>query len=122
MGWMVFFDRFYLEKNSDWIGLYLQERYVSGRVDVVVMLTQRTTMHEMLCWVRAIEFDNRMLQVKIQLRVGACGLVRSFPLLYSVLIREKNYGQTNAGSPTAGDQRRGKVTGSNNHRRQLLNP
>jgi hypothetical protein len=29
------------------------------------------------------EFDNRMLQVKNQLRAGACELVRSFPLLYS---------------------------------------
>jgi len=29
------------------------------------------------------EFDNRMLQVKNQLRVGTCELVRSFPLLYS---------------------------------------
>jgi hypothetical protein len=67
-------------------------------------------MHEMLCWVRAIEFDNRMLHVKKQLRVGACGLVRSSPLLYSVFIREKICGQTNADSPTAGDQRRGKVT------------
>jgi hypothetical protein len=48
--------------------------------------------HEMLCRSRANEFDNRMLQVKKQLRVVACGLVRSFPLLYSKLIREENYG------------------------------
>jgi hypothetical protein len=68
------------------------------------------------------EFDNRMLQVKKQLRVDAGGFERSFPLLYSKLIREENDGQTNADSPTAGDQRRGKVTGRNNHRRQLLNP
>jgi hypothetical protein len=78
--------------------------------------------HEMLCRPRANEFDNRMLQVKNQLRVNVRGLVRSFPLLYSKLISEENYGQTNADSPTAGHQRRGKVTGSNNHRRQLLNP
>ena len=70
------------------------------------MLTQAIRMHEMLCWVRGNEFDNRMLQVKKQLRVGACGLVRSFPLLYSKLIRDENYGQTNADSPTAGGQRR----------------
>jgi hypothetical protein len=88
----------------------------------VVIFTQRATVHEMLCRSRAIEFDNRMLQVKKQLRVGACGFDRSFPLLYSEFIRDENYGQTNADSPTAGDQRRGKVTGSNNHRRQLLNP
>ncbi|MCU1249964.1 MAG: hypothetical protein JWQ49_2993 [Edaphobacter sp.] len=79
-------------------------------------------MHEMLCRPLAIEFDNRMLQVKKQLRVEACRFVPSFPLLYSKFIREKNYGQTNADSPTAGGQRRGKVTGRNNHRRQLLNP
>ena len=54
------------------------------------------------------EFDNRMLQVKKQLRVGAGGLVQSFPLLYSKFIREEIYGQTNADSPTAGGQRRGK--------------
>jgi hypothetical protein len=99
MGWMVFFDRFFLEKNSDWIGLHLQVRYVSGRVDVVVMLTQRITMHEMLCWVRGNEFDNRMLQVKKQLRVGACGLVRSFPLLYSVFIRDKKLRADRRGLP-----------------------
>jgi hypothetical protein len=85
-------------------------RYVSGRVDIVVIFTQRTTMHEMLCRSRANQFDNRMLQVKKQLRVEACGLVRSFPLLYSELIREENYGQTNADSPTAGHQSRGNVT------------
>jgi hypothetical protein len=79
-------------------------------------------MHEMLGRRRANQFDNRMLQVKKQLRVEARGLVRSFPLLYSKFIREENYGQTKADSPTAGGQRRGKVTGSNNHRRQLLNP
>ena len=89
-------------RNSDWIGSHLQVRYVSGRVDVVVIFTQRTTMHEMLCRSWAIEFDNRMLQVKKQLRAVACGLVRSFPLLYSKLIGDENYGQTNAGSPTAG--------------------
>jgi hypothetical protein len=43
-----------------------------------------------------------MLQVKKQLRGEARGLVRSFPLLYSKLIGDENYGQTNAGSPTAG--------------------
>jgi hypothetical protein len=51
-----------------------------------------------------------MLQVKKQLRAGACGLVRSFPLLYSKFIRDENYGQTTADSPTAGDQRRANVT------------
>ena len=64
--------------------------------------------HEMLCRAIANEFDNRMLQVKKQLRVDACGLVRSFPLLYSKFIREEIYGQTNADSPTAGHQRRAK--------------
>jgi hypothetical protein len=52
-----------------------------------------------------------MLQVKKQLRVGAGGLVRTFPLLYSKLIGDKKYGQTNADSPTGGGQRRGNVTG-----------
>jgi len=33
----------------------------------VVIFTQRATVHEMLCRWRAIEFDNRMLQVKKQL-------------------------------------------------------
>ncbi len=80
-------------------------------------------MHEMLCRADAFDrFDNRMLQVKNQLRGIPCGLVRRFPLLYSMLIRDENYGQTNADSPTAGHQRRAKVTGRNNHRRQLLNP
>ena len=79
--------------------------------------------HEMLCRSLAIEFDNRMLQVKKQLRVGACGLVRSFPLLYSMFIREENYGQTNADSPTAGRGTPGKEpAGTTNHRQQLLNP
>ena len=63
--------------------------------------------HEMLCRPRANEFDNRMLQVKNQLRVDVCGLVRSFPLLYSKFIRDENYGQTNVDSPTAGHQRGG---------------
>jgi hypothetical protein len=74
----------------------------------VVIFTERTTMHEMLCSTSTSQFDNRMLQVKKQLRVRACGLVRSFPLLYSKFIREENYGQTNADSPTAGRQRRAK--------------
>ena len=39
--------------------------------------------HEMLCRRNVNEFDNRMLQVKNQLRVSVAGLVRSFPLLYS---------------------------------------
>jgi hypothetical protein len=76
----------------------------------VVIRASEERVHEMLCRSLAIEFDNRMLQVKKQLRVVACGLVRSFPLLYSEFIRDENYGQTNAGSPTAGGQRRGKVT------------
>ena len=88
----------------------------------MVIRTSEERVHEMLCRPRVSEFDNRMLQVKKQLRVVACGLVRSFPLLYSKFIREENYGQTNAGSPTAGDQRRDKVTGNDHHRRQLLNP
>ena len=81
-------------------------RYVSGRVDVVVIFAQSTAVHEMLCRWRANEFDNRMLQVKKQLRGEARGLVRSFPLLYSMFIRDENYGQTNADSLTAGGQRR----------------
>jgi hypothetical protein len=78
----------------------------------------RDVVRDSCCW-----FDNRMLQVKKQLRVGACGLVRSFPLLYSVIIREKLCGQTNADSPTAGhrrpEQRNQEAT---THRKQLLNP
>jgi hypothetical protein len=89
----------------------------------VVILASEERVHEMLCRSLAIEFDNRMLQVKKQLRVGACGLVRSFPLLYSVIIREKLCGQTNADSPTAGhrrpEQRNQEAT---THRKQLLNP
>jgi hypothetical protein len=95
-------------ENSDWIGSHLQVRYLCGRVDVVVILVQSDAVHEMLCRPRANEFDNRMLQVKNQLRGSACGLVRSFPLLYSNFISEENYGQTNADSPTAGHQRRAK--------------
>ena len=64
--------------------------------------------HEMLCRSRAIEFDNRMLQVKKQLRVGAGGLVRTFPLLYSKFIREEIYGQTNADSPPPAKERSAK--------------
>jgi len=44
-------------------------RYVSGRVDIVVIFAKHTTVHEMLCRSRANQFDNRMLQVKKQLRV-----------------------------------------------------
>jgi hypothetical protein len=76
----------------------------------VVIFTQRATVHEMLCRSRANEFDNRMSQLKKQLRVGACGLVHSFPLLYSEFIRDEKYGQTKADSPTAGGQRRGTVS------------
>jgi len=49
----------------------------------VVIWASGERVHEMLCRSLAIEFDNRMLQVKKQLRVGMAGLVRSFPLLYS---------------------------------------
>jgi hypothetical protein len=67
-------------------------------------------MHEMLCWVRGNEFDNRMLQVKKQLRVGACSLVRSSPLVYSVFIREKmradQCGLPNRRRPTPGQSNR----------------
>ena len=76
----------------------------------MVIFAKHTTVHEMLCRSRANQFDNRMLQVKKQLRVGVGGLVRSFPLLYSKIIREKNYGQTNADSPTSGHQSRGNAT------------
>ena len=69
-------------------------------------LPNEPMMHEMLGRWRANQFDNRMLQVKKQLRVGASGLVRSFPLLYSEFIKDEKYGQTNADSPTAGGQRR----------------
>jgi hypothetical protein len=58
----------------------------------------------MLCSVLAVQFDNRMLQEKNQLRGNACGLVRSFPLLYSKNIKEEICGQTNADSPTAGSR------------------
>jgi len=40
----------------------------------------------MLCSVFDDQFDNRMLQEKNQLREKACGLVGSFPLLYSNFI------------------------------------
>ena len=83
-------------------------RYLCGRVDVVVIKASAERVHEMLCRPDAIEFDNRMLQVKKQLRVGACGLVRSFPLLYSMLISEEIYGQTNADSPPPAKERSAK--------------
>ena len=71
----------------------------------------------------ATKFDNRMLQVKKQLQRNACWFDEGFPLLYSEFIRDENYGQTDADSPTAGGQRRGKSKqGTNNHRRQLLKP
>ena len=62
-------------------------RYLCGRVDVVVNLVQFNAVHEMLCSVCIDQFDNRMLQEKNQLCEKACGLVRSFPLLYSNFIR-----------------------------------
>jgi hypothetical protein len=63
-----------------------------------------------------------MLQVKKQLQRNACRFDEGFPLLYSKFIREEIYGQTNADSLTAGLGTPGKTAGSNNHRRQLLNP
>ena len=77
-------------------------RYLCGRVDVVVNSVPSCAVHEMLCSVFIDQFDNRMLQEKKQLRGNACGLVHSFPLLYSKNIKEEICGQTNAGSPTAG--------------------
>ena len=74
----------------------------------MVIRASEERVHEMLCRSHANEFDNRMLQVKKQLRVGASGLVRSFPLLYSKFIRAENHGQTNADSPIAGSQLRAK--------------
>jgi len=74
----------------------------------VVIPMQSGAVHEMLGRSHANQFDNRMLQVKNQLRVGACGLIRSFPLLYSKFIREEIYGQTIVNSPTAGRQGRAK--------------
>ena len=61
-------------------------RYLWGRVDVVTIRVRADMMHEMLCRADAARFDNRMLQVKKQLREKAATIVRSFPLLYSKLI------------------------------------
>jgi hypothetical protein len=81
--------------NSDLIGLHLQEGYVSGRVDVVVIRTSEEHVHEMLCRSRANEFDNRMLQVKKQL-----GSAESFfPLLYSKFIRDEKIRAFKRGRP-----------------------
>jgi hypothetical protein len=55
-------------ENSDYIGSHLQVRYVCGRVDVVVIFPSSRAVHEMLCRVNCRRFDNRMLQVKKQLR------------------------------------------------------
>ena len=57
---------------------HLQERYLCGRVDVVVIRASEERVHEMLCRSLCIEFDNRMLQVKKQLRVVACGFSSQF--------------------------------------------
>lgn len=38
-----------IELNSDQIGLHLQVRYLSGRVDVVVNSAETRVVHEMLC-------------------------------------------------------------------------
>jgi hypothetical protein len=62
-------------------------RYLCGRVDVVVNSVAYSAVHEMLCSMFHGQFDNRMLQEKNQLCEKACGLVRSFPLLYSNFIR-----------------------------------
>ena len=34
-------------RNSDWIGSYLQVRYLSGRVDIVVRSNKLSAVHEM---------------------------------------------------------------------------
>ena len=54
--------------NSDWIGLHLQVRYLSCRVDVVWFWSGERAVHEMLCRFFRIGFDNRMLQLKKQMR------------------------------------------------------
>jgi hypothetical protein len=71
-------------------------------------------MHEMLCRPLAIEFDNRMLQVKKQLRVEAGGLVPSFPLLYSKFIRGKKLRADQRGLPN----RRRPTPGQSNRKKQ----
>jgi hypothetical protein len=65
----------------------------------VVIDASAECVHEMLCRGFANRFDNRMLQVKNQLRGNPCGLVRRFPLLYSKNINDEKYGQTNADAP-----------------------
>ena len=60
-------------------------------------------MHEMLCSLFLDEFDNRMLQMKKQLRGNAGEFCTAFPLLYSKFIRDENFGHNpNADAPTAG--------------------
>jgi hypothetical protein len=44
----------------------------------MVILTQGTTVHEMLCMHFADEFDNRMLQMKKQLRGNRVGFWYGF--------------------------------------------
>ena len=65
----------------------------------MVIWASEERVHEMLCRSVAIEFDNRMLQVKKQLREIADGFSTAFPLLYSKFIREEISGQTERGRP-----------------------
>jgi hypothetical protein len=76
----------------------------------VVIQASRERMHEMLCREFANEFDNRMLQEKNQLRAASHRFDRTFPLIYSKLIRKEIYGQKpNADAPTVGHGTPGKV-------------
>jgi len=71
----------------------------------VVILASEERVHEMLCRSLANEFDNRMLQVKKQLRVVAGGLELSFPLLYSKFIRDEISGRpTRTPQPPAAER------------------
>jgi hypothetical protein len=54
-------------------------------------------MHEILCRWFGGRFDNRMLQMKKQLRGNAVGFCTAFPLLYSKFIREEISGQSRHG-------------------------
>jgi hypothetical protein len=78
----------------------------------------------MLCRPFANEFDNRMLQMKKQLRGNRVGFCTAFPLLYSKFIREEISGHTERGRPNR-RQRNARQSFQQETltiRQQLLNP
>ena len=67
-------------------------------------------MHEMLCSWFQDEFDNRMLQMKKQLRGNAGEFCTAFPLLYSKFISDEIYGHIERGRPNRQLRMPGTVT------------